>query len=154
VKIILGSDHGGFALKEEIKKMLIKEGIDVKDYGTYSEDPVDYPDIALLVAEAVAREAGNGVLGIMIDGAGVASAICCNKVTGIRAACCNDLFTAKNAREHNDANVLTLGGRVIGGGVAENIVKIFISTPFAGGRHSRRVDKMMKIEARYHKGGS
>ena len=154
MKIILGSDHGGFALKEEIKKMLIKEGIDVKDYGTYSEDPVDYPDIALLVAEAVAREAGNGVLGIMIDGAGVASAICCNKVTGIRAACCNDLFTAKNAREHNDANVLTLGGRVIGGGVAENIVKIFISTPFAGGRHSRRVDKMMKIEARYHKGGS
>jgi ribose 5-phosphate isomerase B len=151
LKVIIGSDHGGFELKEELRKFLEKEGVDVRDYGTYSKDPVDYPDVALLVAESVAREKDSGVLGIMIDGAGVASAICCNKVTGIRAACCNDMFTARNAREHNDANVLTLGGRVVGGGTAQEIVKIFTCTPYAGGRHSRRVEKMMQIETKYHK---
>jgi ribose 5-phosphate isomerase B len=150
VRVIIGSDHGGFNLKEEIKAFLEKQGIETRDYGTYSEDPVDYPDIAMLVAEAVAKEADD-TLGIMIDGAGVASAMCCNKVTGIRAACCNDMFTARNAREHNDANVLTMGGRVIGGGTASEIVRIFVTTPFAGGRHSRRVDKIMQIESKYHK---
>ena len=151
MKVIIGSDHGGFELKEELKKFLHKEGIEVKDYGTYSTDSVDYPDIALLVAEAVAREAHNGVKGIIIDGAGVASAICANKVTGIRAVCCDNTFTANNSREHNDANVLALGGRVIGRGIAEQIVKIFLCTPFAGGRHARRVEKMMQIEAKYHR---
>jgi ribose 5-phosphate isomerase B len=151
LKIIIGSDHGGFALKEEIKKFLEKQGAEVKDYGAYSADPVDYPDVALLVAEAVAKEKGNGVLGIMIDGAGIASAICCNKVPGIRAACCNCILSARNAREHNDANILTMGGRIIGGGLAEEIVKIFTSTPYAGGRHARRVEKMMQIEAKYLK---
>jgi len=151
VKVIIGSDHGGFELKEQLKKFLIKEGAEVKDYGTYSTDSVDYPDIALLVAEAVAREAACGALGIIIDGAGVASAICANKVTGIRAVCCDNTFTARNSREHNDANILALGGRVIGRGVAEEIVRIFMCTQFAGGRHGRRVEKMMQIEAKYHK---
>lgn len=151
MKVIIGSDHGGFSMKEELKKYLLKEGFEVKDYGTYSTDPVDYPDIALLVAEAVAREAGTGAKGVIIDGAGIASAICANKVTGIRAVCCDNNFTARNSREHNDANVLTLGGRVIGQGVAEEIVKIFLCTPFAGGRHGRRVEKMLQIEAKYHK---
>ncbi|MCE1247842.1 MAG: ribose 5-phosphate isomerase B [Firmicutes bacterium] len=151
MRIIIGSDHGGFEMKEYIKKFLEKEGIEVKDYGAYSTDPVDYPDIALLVAEATAKEASNGTLGIIIDGAGIASAICANKVTGIRAACCDNTFTARNSKEHNDANVLTLGGRVIGLGLAEEIVKMFICTPFAGGRHGRRVEKMMNIEAKYHK---
>jgi ribose 5-phosphate isomerase B len=151
MRIIIGSDHGGFDLKEELIALLKKEGHDVRDYGTYSKDAVDYPDIALLVAEAVAKEKCNGTLGIMIDGAGVASAICCNKVTGIRAACCNETFSARNAREHNDANILTIGGRIVGGGVAAEIVKTFVKTPFAGGRHARRVDKMMQIERKYHK---
>ncbi len=151
MKVIIGSDHGGFDTKEDLRKFLEGQGIDVRDYGTYSTEAVDYPDIAQLVAEAVAREAHTGTLGIMIDGAGVASAICCNKVTGIRAACCNDQFTAKNAREHNDANILTLGGRVVGLGVAREIVRLFVSTPFAGGRHARRVEKMMQIQAKYHK---
>lgn len=149
MKIILGSDHGGFELKQEVKNFLMKRGLDVRDYGVYSPEAVDYPDIALLVAETVAGEEGS--IGIMIDGAGVASAICCNKVTGIRATCCNDMFTARNAREHNNANILTLGGRVVGGGVALEIVRIFVETDFAGGRHQRRVDKMMQIEKKYHK---
>lgn len=152
MKVIIGSDHGGFELKEKIKKFLEGENVEVCDYGTYSTDSVDYPDIALLVAEAVAREKDQGTLGIMIDGGGIASAICCNKVTGIRATCCNDIFTARYAREHNDANILTMGGRVIGSGVAKEIVKIFLCTAFAGGRHARRVDKMMQIEAKYHRG--
>ncbi len=151
MKVIIGSDHGGFEMKEQLKKFLIKQGMEVKDYGAYSTDPVDYPDVALLVAEAVAKEAHQGVKGIMIDGAGVASAICANKVTGIRAVCCDNTFTANNAREHNDANLLTLGGRVIGQGIAEDIVKIFLCTEFAGGRHARRVEKMMQIENKYHK---
>lgn len=151
MKIIIGSDHGGFPLKEEIRNSLVKEGFDVRDYGTYSTDAVDYPDIALLVAEAVAKEKDNGTLGIMIDGVGVASAICCNKVRGIRAACCNDMFSARNAKEHNDANILTMGGRVVGGGTALEIVRIFTGTPFSGGRHSRRVEKMMQIEKKYFK---
>lgn len=151
MKVIIGSDHGGFEMKENLKKFLAKEGIEVKDYGTYSTQSVDYPDIALLVAEAVAREAHLGVKGIIIDGAGIASAVCANKVTGIRAACCENAFTANNAREHNDCNIITLGGRVIGQGVAEQIVKIFLCTPFAGGRHARRVEKIMQIEAKYHK---
>lgn len=149
MKVIIGSDHGGFDLKEELKTFLEKEGFEVKDYGTYSRSPVDYPDIALLVAEAVSKEADS--FGVIIDGAGIASAICANKVTGIRAACCDNTFTARNSREHNDANVLTLGGRVIGGGLAEEIVKTFLCAPFAGGRHARRVEKMMQIEAKYHK---
>ncbi|MFP4497368.1 MAG: ribose 5-phosphate isomerase B [Vulcanimicrobiota bacterium] len=151
MKVIIGSDHGGFELKEDLKKFMDSMGVDVKDYGTYSTASVDYPDIALLVAEAVAREKENRTLGIMIDGAGVASAMCCNKVTGIRAACCNHVFTARNAREHNDANVLTMGARVVGLGVARDIVKMFLCRAFAGGRHSRRVDKMMQIERKYHK---
>lgn len=146
-KIILGSDHGGFELKEEIKKFLSEEGYDVLDFGTYSMEPVDYPDVALLVAEAVRDRADS--FGIIIDGAGIGSAMVANKVNGIRAAACNDLFTARNSREHNDANVLTLGGRVIGSGLAKEIVKVWLEASFFGDRHIRRVNKIMQVERKY-----
>ncbi|MEM3342287.1 MAG: ribose 5-phosphate isomerase B [Thermoplasmata archaeon] len=150
-KVIIGSDHGGFELKQHIAEYLKKEGYEVIDMGCHSQEPVDYPDIAFLVAQGVANS--KDTFGIMIDGVGVASAIVANKVMGIRAACCWDLFSANNAREHNNANVLTLGGRMIGKGLAEAIVKKFLETPFAGGRHERRVLKIMEIEARGMKAG-
>ncbi len=148
-RIMIGSDHGGYELKEDIKQYLCSEGYDVVDFGCHSEEPVDYPDIAFLVADAVAS-ADKGV-GIMIDGVGVASAMVANKVPGIRAALCWELFSANNAREHNNANMLVLGGRVIGKSLARNIVKVFLETEFAGGRHSRRVDKIMAVEGRFLK---
>ena len=146
-KVIIGSDHGGFELKQHLADYLRKEGYEVIDMGCHSPEPVDYPDIAFLVAEAVANS--KETMGIMIDGVGVASAMVANKVPGIRAAACGDLFSVNNAREHNNANVLTLGGRVIGKGLAEAMVKKFLETPFAGGRHERRITKMMDIEARF-----
>lgn len=149
-KIVIGSDHGGFELKEQLVGFLRQLGYQVADYGCYSEDPVDYPDIAMLVAEAVAT--GIDTVGIMIDGVGIASAMVANKVPGIRAAYCWDLFTARSSREHNDANLLTLGGRVTGAILAQEIVKTWLETDFPGGRHARRVDKIMEIERRYLKG--
>ena len=146
-KIMIGSDHGGYELKEDIKQYLGSLGYDVVDFGCHSEEPVDYPDIAFLVADAVTL-ADNGV-GIMIDGVGVGSTMAANKVPGIRAALCWESFSANNAREHNDANMLVLGGRVIGKSLARSIVKLFLETEFAGGRHSRRVDKIMAVESRF-----
>ncbi|MDP6156685.1 MAG: ribose 5-phosphate isomerase B [Candidatus Thermoplasmatota archaeon] len=148
-KIIIGCDHGGFELKIKLKKFLESGGKEIVDFGCHSPDPVDYPDIAFLVADAVATTDNN--VGIMIDGVGIASAMVANKVPGIRAALCWDIFTANNAREHNNANVLVLGGRVIGDALAIEIVKKFLETDFAGGRHGRRVNKIMAIEARYLK---
>ncbi|CAN0426106.1 unnamed protein product, partial [Phaeothamnion confervicola] len=110
LRIVIGSDHGGFSVKQELVKFLADQGHEVVDFGTHSSEPVDYPDIAGLVATTVARE-GTQTVGIIIDGAGTGSAITANKVTGIRAAACYDTFTAKNSREHNNANVLTLGSR-------------------------------------------
>ena len=149
-KIIIGSDHAGYELKEHLKDYIRKNtGYEVVDFGCYSPEPVDYPDIAYLVAEAVAKS--NDALGIVIDGVGSPSAIVANKVPGIRASVCWDLFTARISREHNDANILALGGRVLGKTLAEEIVKVWLATPFAGGRHKRRVDKIINIEGRYLK---
>lgn len=147
-KIALGADHGGYQLKEEIKKWLLerKEQYEIKDFGTFSTDSCDYPDIAKPVAESVA--AGECALGILVCGTGIGVSIVANKIPGIRAALCGDTFSAKASREHNDANILTLGERVIGRGLALEIVEAWLMTPFAGGRHQRRVDKITALDQR------
>ena len=148
-KIVIGSDHGGFDLKKQIIQFLKGLGYEVADFGCYSPEPVDYPDIALLVAQnvSVALE----TKGILIDGTGVASAIVANKISNIRATPCADEFTAHSAREHNDSNILTLGASILGIGLAQNIVKRWLETPFGGGRHERRVNKIRDIEQRFCK---
>ena len=148
-RIAMGSDHGGFPLKEELGKYLDELGYKVKDCGPYSPESCDYPDYAHLVASEVAR--GECSKGIMIDGAGMGSSIACNKVPGIRAALAYDTFTAKMASEHDDANVLCLGGQTIGVALAKDMVRAWLATPFAGGRHGKRVDKIMGIEKKYLK---
>jgi len=143
--IALGADHGGFPLKEHLKPLLAELGHDVLDVGTFGADPVDYPDFAVAVARAVAE--GRAWRGIMVDGAGIGSAMAANKIRGIRAALCYDLTTAANAREHNDANVLTLGGTLIGTRLATDIVRAFLTTAFGGGRHAPRVDKINQLDS-------
>lgn len=147
--IALGSDHGGFQLKEVLKQFLSELGYTVADVGTDSEEACDYPDFAFAVATMVAS--GRASKGIMIDGVGVASAIAANKVPGVRAVPCYNEFVAKSSREHNDANVLTLGARVVGSEMAKSIVKIWMETPFGGGRHQARVDKIGEVEKRFSK---
>ncbi|HOK41478.1 MAG TPA: ribose 5-phosphate isomerase B [bacterium] len=147
--IVIGADHGGFKLKEELKKHLVESGHIVKDYGTYSTDPVDYPDIALLVAQAVSN--GSCDRGIMIDGTGIASSIVANKLKNVRATACHDAFTANSAREHNDSNMLCLGGSLLAPPLAKQIVDIWLKTPYAGGRHQKRIDKIKEIEKLYLK---
>lgn len=147
MRIALAGDHGGFNLKEQIVKMLEAEGYEVHDFGTYSLEPVDYPDFALLVAEAVAQ--GEFDRGIICCGTGIGVCIAANKVPGIKAALCHDTFSARAAREHNDANVLTMGERVIGPGLARDVVRAFLAGEFAGGRHTRRVGKIKAIEKKY-----
>ncbi|MBS4538336.1 ribose 5-phosphate isomerase B [Clostridium sp. D2Q-11] len=144
MKIAIGSDHGGFELKEELKKHLEDRGIECKDFGTYSEDSVDYPDFGKKVSEAVA----NGELdkGIVVCGTGIGISIACNKVKGIRCALCSDTYSAKMASMHNNANVIALGGRVIGKDLAKEIVDSYLNAEFEGGRHERRVNKIMDIE--------
>jgi len=149
MKVYIGSDHGGFELKEHLKSFIEKLGFQVIDFGTYSQEAVDYPDIAFLVAEKVSQDKGS--LGIMIDGAGMGSAICANKVPGVRAAACYDTYGANNSRQHNDVNLLTLGSMITGKGLAEQIVKTWLQTSFEGGRHCRRVEKIMAIEKRFLK---
>ncbi|MGQ9629925.1 MAG: ribose 5-phosphate isomerase B [bacterium] len=145
MNIALGSDHGGFELKEKIKELLRELGHDYVDYGTDNPASVDYPDYGEAVAKAVAE--GKHDRGILICGTGIGMSIVANKVPGIRAALCYDLFGVKMAREHNDANILTMGGRMTGVDLAKEIVRTFLSTPFSGGeRHRRRVDKISKIE--------
>jgi ribose 5-phosphate isomerase B len=145
--VAVGADHGGFALKEAIRRYLEEElGYAVVDFGTHSEEPVDYPDLALAVANAVAR--GEAARGVLVDGAGIGSTMAANKVRGVRAALCHDERTARNGREHNDANVLVLGAGSVGRGLARAIVRIFLTTAFGGGRHERRVRKIMAIEER------
>ncbi|MEW6232198.1 MAG: ribose 5-phosphate isomerase B [Chloroflexota bacterium] len=145
-RVALGADHGGFEMKEDLKAYLQELGYTVKDVGTFDAKPVDYPDFALAVAQAVAG--GDCFRGIMVDGAGIGSCMVANKVPGVRAAMCYDLSTARNSREHNDANVLTLGGRLIGANLAREIAKLWLETPFGGGRHQARVDKIMSFERR------
>jgi ribose 5-phosphate isomerase B len=145
--IALGADHGGYLLKETLRKFIGELGYAVADVGTHSEEACDYPDFAYAVATMVAR--GEASKGIMIDGVGVASAIVANKVPGIRAVPCCDEFVARSSREHNDANVLTLGGRVLGSELAKSIVKAWLDTAFGGGRHQPRVQKITDVEQRY-----
>ena len=149
MKIALGSDHGGLSLKNEIIKHLKSKNIEAKDFGTYTEDSCDYPEYALKVAEEVV--AGNFELGILVCGTGIGVSISANKVPGIRAALCSDTFSAHATREHNNANILTLGARVIGTGLALDIVDTFISSKFQGDRHQRRIDKITEIEKKYSK---
>ncbi len=145
--VVFGSDHGGFQLKELLKKHAEGLGYKILDVGTTSEDQCDYPDFAYAVAAVVSR--GEAWRGIMIDGAGIGSCVVANKVPGVRAACCHNEFVARNAREHNDTNVLTLGSRVVGSEVCKEIMRIWLETWFAGGRHKSRVDKILDVEARF-----
>lgn len=145
--IVVGSDHGGLALKRELEPFLRSLGWRVTDVGTNSEASCDYPDFAYAVARAVSS--GVGPIGLMIDGAGPGSAIVCNKVPGVRAVAAASEFVAWNARAHNDCNVLTLGSRVTGSEVCKRIVKVFLETPFEGGRHSARVAKISDIERHF-----
>lgn len=147
--VVIGADHGGFDLKEGVKSYLSQWGYKVLDVGTFSREAVDYPDIAENVANAVAR--GEAWRGIVIDTAGIGSSIAANKVPGARAALCYDRATARNSREHNDANILSLGARLLPPEVAREIVAVWLETPFAGGRHQRRVDKIRAIEERHRK---
>lgn len=150
MRVVIGSDHGGFPVKQELLQFVRELGHEVVDFGTHSTEPVDYPDIACLVATSVAREPAQSV-GILIDGAGTGSAITANKVPGIRAAACYDTFTAKNSREHNNANVLTLGSRNTGIEILKDIVKVWLGCTFQGSRHLRRIEKMMQVERRFMK---
>jgi ribose 5-phosphate isomerase B len=147
--IVIGSDHGGFQTKEMLKKYLAEIGYRTLDIGTNSEEPCDYPDYAYAVARVVAK--GEAWRGIMIDATGVASSIVCNKVPGVRAAACFNEFVAKSSREHNDANVLTLGAKVLGTELIKSIVKVWLETWFGGGRHKKRVDKISDVERRFMK---
>ncbi|MGB7604800.1 MAG: ribose 5-phosphate isomerase B [Lutisporaceae bacterium] len=149
MKIAIGSDHGGFMLKGEIIKHIEDQGCEVKDFGCYSIDSVDYPDIGQAVAEAVVK--GECDKGIVCCGTGIGISIAANKVPGIRAALCSDCFSAKASREHNNANILAMGERVIGVGLAKMITDIWLTTEFSGGRHSGRVDKLTEIECKYSK---
>jgi ribose 5-phosphate isomerase B len=147
--VAIGSDHGGFQLKESLKKYCESLGYRFLDVGTHSEEPCDYPDYAYAVAIAVAE--GKAWRGVAIDGAGIGSCIVANKVPGIRAACCHNEFVARNAREHNDTNILTLGSRVVGSEVCKAITKVWLETLFAGGRHSQRVNKIVEVEQKFLK---
>ena len=144
MKIVIGSDHGGIHLKEVLKQHLADRGIEVHDAGTYTEESCDYPDIAVKVCREITEgKAGRGVL---VCGTGIGMSMAANKVKGIRAALCGDVFSATMSREHNDANVLCLGERVLGPGLAVSILDAWLDTEFAGGRHGRRVNKIMDIE--------
>ncbi|MCP2238896.1 ribose 5-phosphate isomerase B [Thermoanaerobacterium thermosaccharolyticum] len=147
--IAIGSDHGGYELKEAIKKHLDEKGIEYKDFGTFSEESVDYPDFALKVAEAVAS--GEFEKGILLCGTGVGISIAANKVPGIRAAHVSDAFSARYSKEHNNANVLCMGGRVVGPGLAAILVDEWLNAEFQGGRHQKRLDKITEIEKKYSK---
>jgi ribose 5-phosphate isomerase B len=146
VRIAIGADHAGFVLKEHFRQTLERLGHAVDDYGTNSEAPVDYPPICFAVAREVAQ--GRADRGIVIGGSGQGEQIAANKIAGIRAALCNDLYTARLSREHNDANVLSIGGRIVAFGLADEILALWLSTPFAGGRHQRRLDQISELEQR------
>jgi ribose 5-phosphate isomerase B len=150
--VAIGADHGGYELKEALKSVLEEMGYAVVDCGTDSTASVDYPDLAFAVAQLVAQ--GRAWRGIVVDGAGIGSCMAANKVPGVRAAMCYDQATAVNSREHNDANVLTLGAGLIGPNLARQIVKAWLETPSGTGRHARRVAKIMEIERRYLKDGA
>jgi RpiB/LacA/LacB family sugar-phosphate isomerase len=146
-RVAVGADHGGFRLKEYLAFRLKERGLEVTDCGTHSEESVDYPDLALAVAQLVAD--GNCDVGIVVDGAGIGSSMVANKVPGVRAALCYDVSSARNSREHNHANVLTLGAGLIGQGLAWQIVEAWLDTPWGSGRHARRVAMIDAIDDGY-----
>ena len=144
MRIAIGADHAGFALKEHLVLTLQRLGHEVDDRGTYSDQPVDYPPICADVARAVAS--GRVDRGIVLGGSGQGEQITANKVRGVRAALCNDLYTARMSREHNDANVLAMGGRIVAFSLADEIAAVWLATPFEGGRHTRRVAQIEALE--------
>jgi ribose 5-phosphate isomerase B len=150
VRVAIGSDHAGFALKEHFVGVLAAGGHDVSDLGTTSEEPVDYPPICAAVARRVASGAADR--GIVLGGSGQGEQIAANKVRGVRAALCNDLFTARLSRQHNDANVLSMGGRIVAFGLADEILQVWLDTPFEGGRHERRLAQIAELEAAFGTG--
>ncbi len=147
MRIAIGSDHAGFLLKEHLKHTLAALGHTVDDLGTDSEESVDYPPFCFAVGRAVAQ--GGADRGIVLGGSGQGEQIAANKVAGVRAALCNDLFTARLSREHNDANVLSMGGRIVAFGLADEILTLWLDTPFQGGRHQRRLDQIAEQERHY-----
>ena len=149
MKIALGSDHGGFKLKNEIISYLKENGYEIKDFGTYTTESCDYPEYAQKVAEVVANKEFD--FGILVCGTGIGISMSANKVPGIRAALRSDTFSAHATREHNNANILALGERVVGPGLAIDIVKTFLNSEFEGGRHQNRIDKISEIEKKYNK---
>ncbi|MDD5307298.1 MAG: ribose 5-phosphate isomerase B [Deltaproteobacteria bacterium] len=140
VRLAIACDHGGFHLKQALVQALAGQGIDIVDLGVGSPDPVDYPDVARTLTEAILRKEAD--FGLLLCGTGIGVSIAANRRPGIRAALCTDPYTARMSREHNDANVLCLGGRVVGPGLAEEIVRAFLAAGFAGGRHARRIQKL------------
>jgi ribose 5-phosphate isomerase B len=146
VRISIGSDHGGYALKEALARYVAGLGHEVRDHGCHSTDPVDFPDIAFEVASAVARGAADR--GVVVDGVGSASAMVANKVPGVRAHACHDDFTVRMSREHSDANVFCLGARVVDEATAKALVERWLRTPFLGGRYRARVEKIAAVERR------
>jgi ribose 5-phosphate isomerase B len=150
VRIAIGADHAGYLLKQHLVETLTGLGHEVDDLGTHGEESVDYPPICAAVGRAVAS--GEADRGIVLGGSGQGEQIAANKVHGVRAALCNDLYTARLSREHNDANVLSMGGRIVAFGLADEILELWLATPFAGGRHERRVAQLAEIEASEAKG--
>jgi ribose 5-phosphate isomerase B len=147
VRIAIGADHAGFRLKQHLKDTLERLGHSIDDHGTQSEDTVDYPPICISVARAVAD--GRADRGIVLGGSGQGEQIAANKVTGVRAALCHDLYTARLSRQHNDANVLSMGGRIVAFDLADEILTLWLATPFEGGRHQRRIDQITEAEKRH-----
>jgi ribose 5-phosphate isomerase B len=146
VRIAIGADHAGFLLKEHLKQTLERLGHTVDDRGTSSEEPVDYPPICINVAREVAEARADR--GIVVGGSGQGEQIAANKVRGVRAALCNDLYTARLSRQHNDANVLSMGGRIVAFDLADLITTLWLETPFEGGRHQRRIDQITEVDKR------
>lgn len=144
MRVAIGADHAGFLLKEHLKQTLQRLGHSVEDFGTDSESAVDYPPICMAVGRAVVERRADR--GIVLGGSGQGEQMAANKVPGVRAALCNDLFTARLSREHNDANVLSMGGRIVAFGLADEILELWLNTPFAGGRHQRRIDQITEAE--------
>jgi ribose 5-phosphate isomerase B len=144
MRIAIGADHAGYQLKEHLKEILSKLGHKVDDHGTNNEEPVDYPPICASVGRAVV--AGKADRGIVLGGSGQGEQIAANKVRGVRAALCNDLYTARLSRQHNDANVLSMGGRIVAFGLANEILTVWLETPYDGGRHQKRLDQIAEIE--------
>lgn len=149
MRIAIGADHAGFALKEHLVATLRRLGHDVDDRGTFTTESVDYPEISADVARAVAT--GRADRGIVLGGSGQGEQMAANKIPGVRAALCNDLYTARMSREHNDANVLTMGGRIVAFTLADEIAELWLMTPFEGGRHQRRVNQIHELEQHDYK---